>query len=248
MSKILRLLNIGEFNSLNDSLPLMAGMIDNRDLSKIHASGQPFRYLLAFFVPKFRLLSQSGDNKAQTHLPQFAGVNRHIMPALAKSYGGVTLQNKPLRQICEAVTCVTESEPRHPMNFHSVVNTQNNTQGGIIMPNKIIMRAGNTPTSQCKNALATGAADTIAPTQTDLQRQIDRLESRYSDDLRLNLERLKMLEAVIDDVAHALSFIKSNMSKHLTEPLSTRLGIGQLLAMDFIQSLSDDIPELEGKA
>lgn len=242
MSKILRLLNIGEFNSLNNHLPLVAGMIDNRDLSKIHASGQPFRYLLAFFVPKFRLLSQSGDNKAQTHLPQFAGVNRHIMPALAKSYGGVTLQNKPLRQICEAVTCVTESEPRHPMIFHSVVNTQNNTQGGIIMPNQITIPAGNTPTSQRKNTFTHSATDTIAHTQ------IDRLESRYSDDLRLNLEQLKMLEADIDDVAHALSLIKSNTSKHLTEPLSTRLGIGQLLAMDFIQSLSNDIAELEGKA
>ena len=164
MSKILRLLSIGEFNSLNNHLPLVAGMIDNRDLSKIHASGQPFRYLLAFFVPKFRLLSQSGDNKAQTHLPQFAGVNRHIMPALAKSYGGVTLQNKPLRQICEAVTCVTESEPRHPMNFDSVANTQNNTQGGIIMPNQITMPTGNTPTSQRKNTFAHSATDTTAHT------------------------------------------------------------------------------------
>lgn len=164
MSKILRLLNIGEFNSLNNHLPLVAGMIDNRGLSKIHASGQPFRYLLAFFVPKFCLLSQSGDNKAQTHLPQFAGVNRHIMPELAKSYGGVTLQNKPLRQICEAVTCVTESEPRHPMNFHSVANTQNNTQGGIIMPNQIIMPAGNTQISQRKNTFAHSATDSTAHT------------------------------------------------------------------------------------
>ena len=124
MSKILRLLNIGEFNSLKNSLPLVAGMMDNRDLSNNHASGQPFRYLLAFFVPKFCLLSQSGDNKAQTHLPQFAGVNRHIMPALAKSYGGVTLQNKR-KPICRAVSTKTESEPRHPMIFHSVVLTQN---------------------------------------------------------------------------------------------------------------------------
>ena len=124
MSKILRLLNIGEFNSLKNSLPLVAGMIDNRGLSKIHASGQPFRYLLAFFVPKFRLLSQSGDNKAQTHLPQFAGVNRHIMPALAAVYDGVTLQNKR-KPICRAVTNSTESEPHHPMIFHSVVLTQN---------------------------------------------------------------------------------------------------------------------------
>lgn len=124
MSKILRLLNIGEFNSLNDSLPLVAGMIDNRGLSKIHASGQPFRYLLAFFVPKFRLLSQSGDNKAQTHLPQFTGVIRHTYAHSVTSYGGVTLQNKR-KPICRAVSTKTESEPRHPMIFHSVVLTQN---------------------------------------------------------------------------------------------------------------------------
>ncbi len=105
-----------------------------------------------------------------------------------------------------------------------------------------------TQISQRKNALAHSATDTTAHTQTDLQRQIDRLESRYSDELHLNLERLKMLEAVINDVAHALQFVEQEAHKYLTEPLSTRLGIGQLLAMDFIQSLSDDIAELEGKA
>ena len=123
MSKILTLLNIGEFNSLNNRLPLVAGMMDNKDLSKT-MSGQASRYSLAFFVPKFRLLSQSGDNKSQIHLPHFAGVNRHIMPALAAVYDGVTLQNKR-KPICRAVTVCTESEPRHPMTFHSVVLTQN---------------------------------------------------------------------------------------------------------------------------
>ena len=123
MSKILTLLNIGEFNSLNNRLPLVAGMMDNKDLSKT-ISGQASRYSLAFFVPKFRLLSQSGDNKAQIHLPQFTGVNRHIMPALAAVYDGVTLQNSPFWVICRAVTIVTESEPHHPMIFHSVVLTQ----------------------------------------------------------------------------------------------------------------------------
>lgn len=123
MSKILRLLNIGEFNSLRNSLPLVAGMMDNKDLSK-STSGQASRYPLAFFVPKFRLLSQSGDNKAQIHLPQFTGVNRHIMPALAAVYDGVTLQNSPFWVICRAVSSRTESEPHHPMTFHSVVLTQ----------------------------------------------------------------------------------------------------------------------------
>lgn len=122
MSKILRLLNISENTSLKNSLPLVAGMMDNKDLSKT-ISGQASRYSLAFFVPKFRLLSQSGDNKAQIHLPQFTGVNRHIMPALAAVYDGVTLQNKR-KPICRAVTNSTESEPHHPMIFHSVVLTQ----------------------------------------------------------------------------------------------------------------------------
>ena len=123
MSKILRLLNISENTSLKNSLPLVAGMMDNKDLSKT-ISGQASRYSLAFFVPKFRLLSQSGDNKAQIHLPQFTGVNRHIMPALAAVYDGVTLQNSPFWVICRAVTNSTESEPHHPMIFHSVVLTQ----------------------------------------------------------------------------------------------------------------------------
>ena len=98
MSKILRLLNIGEFNSLKNSLPLVAGMMDNRDLSKTIVSGQASRYLLAFFVPKFWLASQASQDKDTTHHPKSIGVNRHIMPALAKIYDGVTLQNKPIRK------------------------------------------------------------------------------------------------------------------------------------------------------
>ena len=106
-----------------NNLQSVAGVIDNKDLSKF-SSGQASRYLLAFFVPKFRLLSQSGDNKAQTHLPQFTGVNRHTYAHSVTSYGGVTLQNKR-KPICRAVSTKTESEPRHPMIFHSVVLTQN---------------------------------------------------------------------------------------------------------------------------
>lgn len=96
------------------------------------------------------------------------------------------------------------------------------------MPNQITLPAGNT--------------------QNDLQSQIDRLESRYSDELNLNLERVLMLEAIINDTIHALSEISSCIPKQLQKTVSTRLGIGQLLAMDFIQSLSNDIAELEGKA
>lgn len=106
-----------------NNLQIVAGVIDNKDLSKSH-SGQASRYPLAFFVPKFRLLSQSGDTKAQIHPPQFTGVNRHIMPALAAVYDGVTLKNKPIGEYSRRFY-VTESEPHHPMTFHSVVLTQN---------------------------------------------------------------------------------------------------------------------------
>lgn len=82
------------------------------------------------------------------------------------------------------------------------------------MPNQITLPAGNT--------------------QNDLQSQIDRLESRYSDELNLNLERVLMLEAIINDTIHALSEISSCIPKQLQKTVSTRLGIGQLLAWGVI--------------
>ena len=51
MSKILKLLSIGEFNSLKNSLPLVAGMMDNNATTKLTAA-KPSRNLLAIFVPK----------------------------------------------------------------------------------------------------------------------------------------------------------------------------------------------------
>ena len=51
MSKILRLLNIGEFNSLKNSLPLVAGMMDNNATTKLQAV-KPNRHSLAIFIPK----------------------------------------------------------------------------------------------------------------------------------------------------------------------------------------------------
>ena len=117
MSKILRLLNISENTSLKNSLPLVAGMMDNKDLSKT-ISGQASRYSLAFFVPKFRLLSQSGDNKAQIHLPQFTGVNRHIYSLLhhgvIASYGGLIRPNKRPFTGNKSSRLVTVVETRPP--------------------------------------------------------------------------------------------------------------------------------------
>ena len=105
-----------------NSLLLVAGMGQNITLSKTN-SDTPNRYPLAFFMPKYRLTSQVSDNLSVTHLTHFTGLNRHTYAQSVTSYGGVTLQNKR-KPICRAVTVCTESEPRHPMTFHSVVLTQ----------------------------------------------------------------------------------------------------------------------------
>jgi len=106
-----------------NSLQSVAGVIDNKDLSK-STSGQASRYSLAFFAPKYRLTSQVTDIDSATHHPKLTGVNRHIMPALAAVYDGVTLKNKLIGEYSRRFY-VTESEPHHPMTFHSVVLTQN---------------------------------------------------------------------------------------------------------------------------
>ena len=105
-----------------NSLLLVAGMGQNITLSKTN-SDTPNRYPLAFFMPKYRLTSQVSDNLSITHLTHFTGLNRHTYAQSVTSYGGVTLQNKR-KPICRAVTNSTESEPHHPMIFHSVVLTQ----------------------------------------------------------------------------------------------------------------------------
>lgn len=110
-----------------NNLQSVAGVIDNKDLSKIY-SDTPNRYSLAFFVPKFWLAPQATQDNSTTHHPKSIGVNRHIMPALAAVYDGVTLKNKPIGEYSRRF-CITESEPHHPMTFHSVVLTQNHTGG-----------------------------------------------------------------------------------------------------------------------
>ena len=107
---------------VKNNLPLVVSIGQNKDLSK-NNSGQASRYPLAFFVPDNRLTSQVSNYESTTHLTQITGLNRHINAHSVTNYGGVTLQNKR-KPICRAVTIVTESEPRHPMIFHSVVLTQ----------------------------------------------------------------------------------------------------------------------------
>ena len=75
-----------------NNLQSVAGVIDNKDLSK-NNSGQASRYSLAFFVPKFWKASQANQDKDTTHRPKSTGANRHIMPALAISYDGFTQPN-----------------------------------------------------------------------------------------------------------------------------------------------------------
>ena len=131
MSKIKQIPPKRENTSPINRLLLLAGVMDNKDLSRIY-SDTPNRYLLAFFVPKFWLASQATQSQAQHTSTHFTGLIRHILNVLIfkhiPSYGGVTLQNKPIGEYAGRF-CITESEPRHPMTFHSVVLTQNHTGG-----------------------------------------------------------------------------------------------------------------------
>lgn len=102
------------------------------------------------------------------------------------------------------------------------------------------------------STLATMAGEPLAiggnHTQTTPADELETIKSQYLDDLNLNLERLKMLQAVIDDVVYRLNALAPYINKSLIEQVNTRLGIGQLLAMDFVQLLSDDIEKLQSKA
>ena len=88
MSKILRLLNISENTSLNNRLPLVAGMMDNNATTKLIAV-KPSRNLLAIFVPKIY---------GATNPIIATGAKRHIYSLLhygvIASYGGLIRPNK----------------------------------------------------------------------------------------------------------------------------------------------------------
>ena len=98
MSKILRLLNISENTSLKNSLPLVAGMMDNNATTKLLAV-KPSRHSLAIFVPKTCLTTNqqatTGMNKNTSVFIQA----RHIFGAVtgANIYDGLIEPNtKPL--------------------------------------------------------------------------------------------------------------------------------------------------------
>ena len=106
-----------------------------RDLSK-NVSGQASRNILAFFVPDNSSASQAitmpSSTAPKAHL---SATREHSLISIANhlltDYDGLTLQNtKAERQICRAVTNVTESKTRHPIPLlYSVALTQK-TLGG----------------------------------------------------------------------------------------------------------------------
>ncbi|MFK3990780.1 hypothetical protein ACI2JM_10730 [Psychrobacter sp. NPDC064578] len=108
------------------------------DLSRKHASGKPYRYPLAFFVPDNSAASQAvsipSSIAPQAHISDTRG--QTIISKVNTSptdYDGLTLQNTiAVRRICRAVACVTESKTRHPILLpYSVAFTQKITQGVI---------------------------------------------------------------------------------------------------------------------
>ena len=135
---------IGLLLSLNACQPVQPKAIATNtnngyyiDLLKKHASGQPIRKPLAFFVPVIGMDSQSStkqtDTAPQAHLSASRGQTIiSIANYLLADYDGLTLQNKiAFGRICRAVACVTESKTRHPILLpYSVTHTQKTTQGG----------------------------------------------------------------------------------------------------------------------
>ena len=108
MSKILRLLNISENTSLKNSLPLVAGMMDNSHTTKLTAV-KPSRNLLAIFVPKIY---------GATNPIIATGAKRHIYSLLhhgvIASYGGLIRPNKRPFTGNKSSRLVTVVETRPP--------------------------------------------------------------------------------------------------------------------------------------
>ncbi len=108
MSKILRLLNISENTSLKNSLPLVAGMMDNNATTKLLAV-KPSRNLLAIFVPKIY---------GATNPIIATGAKRHIYSLLhhgvIASYGGLIRPNKRPFTGNKSSRLVTVVETRPP--------------------------------------------------------------------------------------------------------------------------------------
>ena len=110
MSKILRLLNIGEFNSLKNSLPLVAGMMDNNPTTKLQAV-KPNRHSLAIFIPKIywatNPLITTGIKQRHIFKHSFSFGN-------VASYGGLIRPNTIAFMVNKSSRLVTVVETRPP--------------------------------------------------------------------------------------------------------------------------------------
>lgn len=119
---------------------------------------------------------------------------------------------------------------------------------GLLCLNDLHKASGNDPKHKPANFIRKDTTQGLIKaleSQTTAEK-LNQIKSQHLDDLSLNLERLEMLEAIINDTAKALNLLASHSPKNLVNPISTRIGIGQLLAMDFIDSLQDDIEKLGG--
>lgn len=111
MSKILRLLNISENTSLKNSLPLVAGMMDNNATTKLQAV-KPNRHSLAIFIPKIHgatnPMSTTGIKQRHIYslLPIQSGSNA--------SYGGLIRPNTIAFMVNKSRRLVAFVETRRP--------------------------------------------------------------------------------------------------------------------------------------
>ena len=111
MSKILRLLNISENTSLKNSLPLVAGMMDNNVTTKLQAV-KPNRHSLAIFIPK---IHGATNPMSTTGIKQ-----RHIYSLLPiqngsnASYGGLIRPNTIAFMVNKSRRLVAFVETRRP--------------------------------------------------------------------------------------------------------------------------------------
>lgn len=87
---------------------------------------------------------------------------------------------------------------------------------------------------------------TTLKNNTNTPAQIDLAD--HLDSLKLSLEYIQMLEAVLNDSMKSLCIASPHIASYLQQPIAIRLGMGQLLAGDFANSLQSDIDKLEGKA
>ena len=132
MSKTLSKANIDIKNPLSNRLLLAGEMADNGYLSKQHASGKPYRYSLAFFVPVIFPATHAGNMDSMKSLSPITGANRHkFMATLPTVYvrKDIAKYNSLLGEYAGQLLAWLRVIFGHPI-FYSVLLTQKTTQGG----------------------------------------------------------------------------------------------------------------------